>query len=100
MGSLSAVAFLLVLMFLPEMGIHKEKWAKRAPVGSVLGHGVVIALIVFRTTVAFGRGLVVPFLPFVAESLARRCRSSGSCWRRTSCSPGSCRSRSAGSPTA
>ena len=32
------------------------------------GHGVVIALIVFRTTVAFGRGLVVPFLPFVAES--------------------------------
>ncbi|MFH1689342.1 MAG: MFS transporter [Candidatus Eisenbacteria bacterium] len=68
MGILSAVAFLMVLIFLPEIGIHKEKWANRAPVRSVLGHGVVVALVVFRTTVAFGRGVVVPFLPFVAES--------------------------------
>jgi len=68
MGMLSALAFLLVVLFLPEMGLHKEKWARRATVRTVLGHGVVVALIVFRTTVAFGRGLVVPFLPFVAES--------------------------------
>jgi len=68
MGTLSGVAFLLVLLLLPEMGRHHERWAKRAPVGEILSHGVVVALIVFRVTVAFGRGVIVPFLPFVAES--------------------------------
>lgn len=68
MGSLAGVAFLLVLLFLPEIGIHKEKWANRVPVTSVLSHGVVIALLVFRTSIAFGRGVILPFLPFVAES--------------------------------
>jgi len=68
MGILSAVAFLIVLIFLPEMGLHKEKWEKRAPVRDVLSHSVVVALVVFRVTSAFGRGVVVPFLPFVAES--------------------------------
>jgi MFS family permease len=68
MGILSGVAFLIILIFLPEMGIHKEKWKKRAPVRDVLGHSVVLALLVFRVTSAFGRGVVVPFLPFVAES--------------------------------
>ena len=68
MGALAGLAFLLVLIFLPEIGIHREKWANRAPVKSVLGHSVVIALLVFRTTIAFGRGVILPFLPFVAES--------------------------------
>jgi MFS family permease len=68
MGILSGVAFLIILIFLPEMGIHKEKWKKRAPVRDVLAHSVVLALVVFRVTSAFGRGVVVPFLPFVAES--------------------------------
>jgi MFS family permease len=68
MGVLAGVAFLLVLLFLPEIGIHREKWEKRVPVTAVLSHGVIVALLIFRTTVAFGRGVVVPFLPFVAES--------------------------------
>ena len=68
MGTLSGVAFLMVLTFLPEIGIHKEKWANRAPISGVLSHGVIVALLIFRMTVAFGRGVVVPFLPFVAES--------------------------------
>jgi len=68
MGSLSATAFLLVLLFLPELGIHKERWKKRVPVGVLLGEPVVIALLIFRSLVSFGRGIVIPFLPFVAES--------------------------------
>jgi DHA1 family multidrug resistance protein-like MFS transporter len=68
MGVLSAVALLLVLLFLPEQGLHRERWEKRAPVRSVLGHGVVIALLVFRITVAFGRGVIVPFLPLLAQA--------------------------------
>jgi len=69
MGALSAVAFLLVLFLLPEAGIHRERWKKRVPVREVLAHEVVIALIIFRTVIALGRGVVIPFLPFVAESL-------------------------------
>jgi MFS family permease len=69
MGVLSAVAFLLVLILLPEVGIHRERWKKRASVREVLAHEVVIALIIFRTVIALGRGVVIPFLPFVAESL-------------------------------
>ena len=69
MGALSAVAFFLVVSFLPEMGLHKERWHKRAPVKDVLSHEVIVALLVFRSSIAFGRGVVVPFLPFVAESL-------------------------------
>lgn len=68
MGGLSALAFVLVLFFLPELGLHKERWEKRVSMGSVLSHTLVVALIVFRSSIAFGRGLVIPFLPFVAES--------------------------------
>jgi len=68
MGILGGLAFLLVLIFLPEIGIHKEKWANRVPITSVLSHGVIVALLIFRTTIAFGRGVILPFLPFVAES--------------------------------
>ena len=69
MGSLAAVAFLFVLLLLPEVGIHRERWKKRAPVREVLAHEVVVALILFRSVIALGRGVVIPFLPFVAESL-------------------------------
>jgi MFS transporter, DHA1 family, multidrug resistance protein len=68
MGALSAVAFILILVFLPKSGAHREKWKNRVPIPQVLSHAVVIALVVFRTTLAFGRGIVVPFLPFIAES--------------------------------
>jgi len=68
MGSLSALAFLLVLLLLPEIGIHRERWKNRAPVREVLAHEVVVALLVFRSVSALGRGVVIPFLPFVAES--------------------------------
>jgi DHA1 family multidrug resistance protein-like MFS transporter len=68
MGSLSAIALLLILVFLPETGAHRERWKNRASISSVLSHALLIALIVFRSTLAFGRGIVVPFLPFVAES--------------------------------
>jgi MFS family permease len=69
MGSLSALALILVLVLLPEVGLHRERWKNRAPVRDVLSHDVVIALVIFRSSVAFGRGVVIPFLPFVAESL-------------------------------
>ncbi len=67
MGGLSALAFLLVIFFLPELGLHKEKWENRVAMSGVLSHTLVVALVVFRSAIAFGRGLVVPFLPFVAE---------------------------------
>lgn len=69
MGIMSALAFLLALIFLPELGLHKERWQQRVPVRFILGHTAVIALVVFRSSVAFGRGLVVPFLPLYAESV-------------------------------
>ncbi len=69
MGSLSAVAFLLILLFLPEVGLHRKRWKTRVGVRTLLADPVVIALLVFRSVVSFGRGLVIPFLPFVAESL-------------------------------
>jgi DHA1 family multidrug resistance protein-like MFS transporter len=68
MGALSATAFLLVLLFLPELGVHKEKWKKRVSASVLLAEPVVIALLIFRSVVSFGRGIVIPFLPFVAES--------------------------------
>lgn len=68
MGALSAVAFVLVLFLLPELGLHKERWKNRVPVGAMLSHTLIVALIVFRSSIAFGRGVVIPFLPFVAES--------------------------------
>ncbi len=68
MGGLSALAFVLVLFLLPELGLHKERWKKRVPVNAVLSHTLIVALIVFRSSIAFGRGVVIPFLPFVAES--------------------------------
>lgn len=67
MGVLSLVAFCLVVTRLPELGLHRQRWKQRASVRGVLGDTLVVALLVFRSTLAFGRGLVVPFLPFIAE---------------------------------
>jgi DHA1 family multidrug resistance protein-like MFS transporter len=68
MGALSAVAFVLVVTMLPELGLHRERWQNRASVRLVLGHTVILGVLVFRSAVAFGRGVVVPFLPFVAQA--------------------------------
>lgn len=68
MGALSAVALLLVLFLLPELGLHRERWKNRVPVRGVLTDTLMVALLVFRSAIAFGRGVVIPFLPFVAES--------------------------------
>jgi len=68
MGALSVVALALVLFLLPELGLHRERWRQRVPINIVLAHTLVVALLVFRSAIAFGRGLVIPFLPFVAES--------------------------------
>jgi DHA1 family multidrug resistance protein-like MFS transporter len=68
MGALSALALLFTVVFLPELGIHRERWHRRAPIRAVLGSTVMIGTVIFRASVAFGRGLVIPFLPFVAES--------------------------------
>jgi MFS family permease len=67
MGILSAAALCFTLLFLPELGIHRERWHQRAPLRAVLGSSVMIGAVIFRASVAFGRGLVIPFLPFVAE---------------------------------
>ena len=67
MGVLSLVAFILVVARLPELGIHKERWKQSMPVKGVVRDTLVIALLVFRSALAFGRGLVIPFLPFIAE---------------------------------
>jgi MFS family permease len=67
MGALSLVAFVLVVTRLPELGLHRERWKKRASVRGVIRDRLVVALLVFRSALAFGRGLVIPFLPFIAE---------------------------------
>jgi multidrug resistance protein len=68
MGTMSLVALLLVLLLLPEAGLHKMSHEKRAPVRTILKDRMIIAAFLFRALVAFGRGLVLPFLPFVAEA--------------------------------
>lgn len=67
MGTLTGVALILALLFLPELGLHRERWHKRAHVKDVLRDPLVLAATLFRTAISFGRGLVIPFLPFVAE---------------------------------
>ncbi len=67
MGALTGVALILALLFLPELGLHKERWKKRVPVAHVVRDPLVLAAVLFRTAISFGRGLVIPFLPFVAE---------------------------------
>ncbi len=67
MGTLTGVALVLALLFLPELGLHRERWKKRAHIKDVLRHPLVVAVVLFRTAISFGRGLVIPFLPFVAE---------------------------------
>ncbi len=67
MGALTGVALILALLFLPELGLHRERWKKRVPFSHVIRDPLVLAAVLFRTAVSFGRGLVIPFLPFVAE---------------------------------
>lgn len=69
MGALSATACLLTVIFLPELGLHRADEGVHTPYKTVLAETMVIALMLFRSVVAFGRGLVIPFLPFFAESL-------------------------------
>jgi DHA1 family multidrug resistance protein-like MFS transporter len=69
MGALSLIAFVLVVTKLPELGIHLERWRERVSVSGVVRDTLVVALLVFRSALAFGRGLVIPFLPFIAEEL-------------------------------
>ena len=68
MGALTGVALLLALLFLPELGLHRERWKKRVPVAIVIRNPLLLAAVLFRSTISFGRGLVIPFLPFIAES--------------------------------
>jgi len=68
MGLLSAIACLLTIVMLPELGLHHERAKKRAPVSAIIKEPLVVAFFLFRSISAFGRGLIVPFLPFVAES--------------------------------
>ncbi len=68
MGALSGVALIYAIISLPELGLHKERWKSRAPVMTVLKDPVVLAAVLFRSVISFGRGLVIPFLPFVAEA--------------------------------
>ena len=69
MGSLSLVALVLTLLLLPELGLHRASHENRAPLRVVMRDRMIIAAFLFRALIAFGRGLVVPFLPFVAEAL-------------------------------
>jgi len=68
MGALSAVACVLTIVMLPELGLHRERAKKRAAIRTIIGEPLVVAFFIFRSIVAFGRGLIVPFLPFVAEA--------------------------------
>jgi MFS family permease len=69
MGGLTLVALVFVLLFLPEAGLHRVSREKRAPVRTIVRDPMVVAAFLFRALVSFGRGLVIPFLPFVAEAL-------------------------------
>jgi DHA1 family multidrug resistance protein-like MFS transporter len=69
MGGLSLISFLAVLFFLPK----SDKYQTRSPGRRVsfrllLKDRMLQGLVIFRAFYAFGRGLVVTFLPIVAIS--------------------------------
>ncbi len=68
MGGLSLTAFLMILLFLPELHLYKKGWGHpRASYKVMLGRNVIRGITVFRLVNAMGRGMVATFLPIFAS---------------------------------
>ncbi|MGB2696355.1 MAG: MFS transporter [Candidatus Zixiibacteriota bacterium] len=69
MGGLSLISFLAILFFLPASGSQKTRLSnKRFSFKLLLKDRLLQGLVLFRAFYAFGRGLVVTFLPILAIS--------------------------------
>jgi len=69
MGGLSLISFLAVLFFLPKSRENRTGFlGKRVSFRLLLKDRMLQGLVIFRAFYAFGRGLVVTFLPIVAIS--------------------------------
>jgi MFS family permease len=70
MAGLTAIGFILVLCWLPELDLHKKRLRENvASYQKMLQNNTVKGLFIFRATAAFGRGIVMPFLPIFAYSI-------------------------------
>lgn len=69
MGGLSLISFLAVLFFLPKSDKYQNRSSsRRVSFKLLLKDRMLQGLVIFRAFYAFGRGLVVTFLPIVAIS--------------------------------
>lgn len=71
LGSLCFIAFLAVLIFLPEIRPGGDKMKSRSAVNyrQLLANPVLRCLFFFRIANSFGRGVIATFLPLIGESL-------------------------------
>jgi len=68
MGGLSFAAFVLILLFLPELNLYKRAWGNpAASYREMLGNDVIRSITIFRLVNAMGRGMVATFLPLFAH---------------------------------
>ncbi|MDY7031302.1 MAG: MFS transporter, partial [Thermodesulfobacteriota bacterium] len=68
MGGLSFAAFVMVLLFLPELDLYKKSWGNpRLSYRVILGNNVMRGITAFRLVNAMGRGMVATFLPVFAH---------------------------------
>jgi MFS family permease len=68
MGALCLFAFLLVLLFLPELSIYKRKKKNEISFRKAMESNGVKALVSFRVSNSLGRGIYSAFLPLFVDS--------------------------------
>ncbi|MEW6616204.1 MAG: MFS transporter [Thermodesulfobacteriota bacterium] len=72
MGGLSFIAFVLVLLFLPELHLYKKQWGNpRMSYWTMLNNNIVKGITAFRLINSMGRGMVATFLPVFAHQYLR-----------------------------
>jgi MFS family permease len=72
MGGLSFIAFVLVLLFLPELHLYKKQWGNpRVSYWRMLNNNIVKGITAFRLINSMGRGMVATFLPVFAHQYLR-----------------------------
>jgi len=72
MGGLSFIAFIMVLLFLPELHLYKKGWGNPRPsYVMMLGNKMIRGITAFRLVNSMGRGMVATFLPIFAHQYLR-----------------------------
>jgi DHA1 family multidrug resistance protein-like MFS transporter len=70
MGGFSFVAFLLVILLLPELGYHRKLDRDQLSYRKLLSFSSIQGVTAFRFTNSVGRGIITAFLPLLASKRA------------------------------